>query len=58
LKKDYIVGFLVMLVVIKLTNNLNILDNWLLTHLVRLTLAFITLFIVSVILKKVFQKEK
>jgi len=47
-----------MLVVIKLTNNLNILDNWLLTHLVRLTLAFITLFIVSVILKKVFQKEK
>lgn len=58
MKKDYIVGFLVMLVVIKLTDNLNILDNWLLTHLVRLTLGFITLFIVSVILKKVFQKEK
>jgi hypothetical protein len=53
MKKDYIVGFLVMLVVIKLTDNLNILDNWLLTHLVRLTLGFITLFIVSVILKKV-----
>ncbi|MBU3570038.1 hypothetical protein ABFY59_28465 [Priestia aryabhattai] len=58
MKKDYIVGFLVMLVVIKLTDNLNILDSWLLTHLVRLTLGFITLFIVSVILKKVLQKEK
>lgn len=58
MKKDYIVGFLVMLVVLKLTDNLNILDNWFITHLVRLILGFVVLFIASMILKKAFQKGK
>ncbi|MBE2978165.1 hypothetical protein [Priestia megaterium] len=58
MKKDYIFGVIVMLVVLKLTDNLNILDNWFITHLVRLILGFVVLFIASMILKKVFQKGK
>ncbi|MDC0705826.1 hypothetical protein ABEX30_08170 [Priestia aryabhattai] len=58
MKKDYIFGVIVMLVVLKLTDNLYILDNWFITHLVRLILGFVVLFIASMILKKVFQKGK
>ena len=58
MKKDYIFGVIVMLVVLKLTDNLNVLDNWFITHLVRLILGFVVLFIASMILKKVFQKGK
>ncbi|WP_180232323.1 hypothetical protein [Priestia megaterium] len=58
MKKDYIFGVIVMLVVLELTDNLNILDNGFITHLVRLILGFVVLFIASMILKKVFQKGK
>ncbi|WP_157842240.1 hypothetical protein [Priestia megaterium] len=56
MKKDYIFGVIVMLVVLKLTDDLNILDNWFITHLVRLILGFVVLIIASMILKKVLSK--
>ncbi|WP_280169380.1 hypothetical protein [Priestia megaterium] len=56
MKKDYIFGVIVMLVFLGLTDNLNILNNWFVTHIVRLILGFVVLFIASVILKKVFPK--
>ena len=56
MKKDYIFGVIVMLVVLELTSHLNILNNWFITHLVRLILGFVVLMIASVILKKVLLK--
>lgn len=56
MKKDYIFGGIVMLVVLGLTDKLNIFDNWFITHLVRLILGFMVLIIASVMLKKVLPK--
>ena len=56
MKKDYIFGVIVMLVVLELTSHLNILNNWFITHLVRLILGFVVLIIASMILKKFLPK--
>ncbi|MED4156614.1 hypothetical protein [Priestia aryabhattai] len=56
MKKDYIFGVIVMLVVLELTSHLNILNNWFITHLVRLILGFVVLLIASMILKKFLPK--
>jgi hypothetical protein len=57
LNKDYIFGFLVMFVVMILTKDLNILDSWIMTQIVKLLLGFIALIIASVIFKKIFSKK-
>jgi len=56
MKKDYIFGVIVMLVVLELTVHLNILNSWLLTHLVRLILGFVVLVIASTVLKRFLPK--
>ncbi|MFP5110683.1 hypothetical protein ACSU6B_28850 [Neobacillus sp. C211] len=57
MNKDYIFGFLVMFVVMILTKDLNILDSWIMTQIVKLLLGFIALIIASVIFKKIFSKK-
>ncbi|MBI0579968.1 hypothetical protein IEC97_21645 [Neobacillus cucumis] len=57
MNKDYIFGFLVMFVVMILTKDLNILDSWIITQIVKLLLGFIALIIASVIFKKIFSKN-
>ncbi|MDH2363617.1 hypothetical protein [Priestia megaterium] len=56
MKKDYIFGVIVMLIVLELTAHLNILNNWFITNLVRLMLGFVVLLIASMILKKFLPK--
>ncbi|MFD0824553.1 hypothetical protein ACT8ZR_02650 [Neobacillus sp. M.A.Huq-85] len=57
MNKEYIFGFLVMFVVMILTKDLNILDSWIMTQIVKLLLGFIALIIASVIFKKIFSKK-
>ncbi|MFJ8243859.1 hypothetical protein [Peribacillus asahii] len=57
MNKDYIFGFLVMFVVMILTKDLNILDSWIMTQIVKLLLGLIALIIASIIFKKIFSKK-
>jgi hypothetical protein len=58
LNKETIFGFFIMFMVIRLTKGLNILNSWILTDIVRFLLCFTLFIIVSMIIKKIFPKEK
>ncbi len=47
-----------MYVIIDITKGINIMDNWLLTQIVRFLLSFILFIIVSMVFQKIFSKEK
>ncbi|WP_165786613.1 hypothetical protein [Heyndrickxia camelliae] len=58
MNKDSLLAVLVTIVVVTFTKDLNIWDSWIITEIVRLILCFIAVFIVAVIVKKVFPKER